>query len=662
MCSLLPKHLSAVVRDCRGRARLSALRLHPLTLRFRSEKNESAFMEERKGPLVLATFICAGLMVVASAVEIPAIFLFNESGDRPEVDAVFCLLVLMSSLSFFALVVSGSDRLAARLRPEWLECFWICQALILIACVPLAQLTWAADAFRSHLHLAVAATISAAHACLPIRWFTIASLGALAVVAAAFSSPSTDAIWLLAVAVASSIARRSYDHSLRLFFLHMADEQERCKNEMSISFAPRSTPTSTVDEGCQSCQVPASVGRLSIGSSTSTGRLFNVLFDMDKNPVEALTRLAELGREERWSISGREMRILQENPLGRGGCGKVIRGVWLGMMVAVKIPLGKLSSSDLKKLPSLANELRILRHLRHPNLVMMHGAIIEPTEQSLAIVLELLGGVTLHKFVSDKLFSNVQGTMERYQLMLGVSSALYYLHSHNPQIVHGDLKPQNIMVDRTPEGVHPKILDFGLSRVITKRSRPSGGTLGWTAPESFDAGQVRCSADVYAFGCLLGFIAAGTCPASANAREALKRAVRLGNALPLPAWPETCVFAGFRPLALACVEANQHMRPTMRHVHRHLLSLHQELDLEAAPIAFQAHVQTLTAAACEGEEITYGRSVTPRATPYTPEYEISPSPSPDGTLPCIADIEETSSIDGDCIQPGPPKSPWKIAL
>eukprot|EP00974_Lingulodinium_polyedra_P113246 10962139-Lingulodinium_polyedra.AAC.1 len=64
-----------------------------------------------------------------------------------------------------------------------------------------------------------------------------------------------------------------------------------------------------------------------------------------------------------------------------------------------------------------------------------------------------------------------------------------YLHSQCPRIVHGDLKGANVLVTGSGEGVCPKLLDFGLARVLTRNARPLGGALDWIAPEVFRRGS-----------------------------------------------------------------------------------------------------------------------------------------------------------------------------
>lgn len=80
-----------------------------------------------------------------------------------------------------------------------------------------------------------------------------------------------------------------------------------------------------------------------------------------------------MGKREHWLIGEEEVTLMPENALGRDSFGVVLRGFLYGATLAMKIPLGALSTKTIKALPELSDELRILRHPRHPNLVLLHS-------------------------------------------------------------------------------------------------------------------------------------------------------------------------------------------------------------------------------------------------------------------------------------------------
>merc|ERR1740122_365765 len=133
-------------------------------------------------------------------------------------------------------------------------------------------------------------------------------------------------------------------------------------------------------------------------------------------------------------------------------------GTFHGTPVAVKT--AKRSEGNLKRLSQFCNELRILRQVRHPDIVLFYGALIDPTLGSVSLVLELVEGRTLEQFLSSSgLGDTDHDTMcTRYHIIYFVSRALLFLHSRRPCIVHGDLSSQNILVQRIGDVAQPKLL------------------------------------------------------------------------------------------------------------------------------------------------------------------------------------------------------------
>jgi len=206
-----------------------------------------------------------------------------------------------------------------------------------------------------------------------------------------------------------------------------------------------------------------------------------------------------------------DVRVFPDRVLGSGHFGIVVLGTFLSTPVAIKMlqPSRKKTGPHEHCLSQLANELRILRQVTHPNIVMFIGACVDPENGNIALLLELAEGVQLDVFM-DRCPGGPEPSSS-FQILLGVSRALNYMHALKPCLVHGDIKPANITVATSGTSVRPKLLDFGLSRLLTRHARPCGGTKTWVAPELLQNVRLppEASTDVYSFGLLIYFVATG---------------------------------------------------------------------------------------------------------------------------------------------------------
>jgi serine/threonine protein kinase len=115
----------------------------------------------------------------------------------------------------------------------------------------------------------------------------------------------------------------------------------------------------------------------------------------------------------------------------------------------------------------------------------------------------------------------------RYDVILGLGSALLYLHQDWEQcVLHRDIKPSNIMLGAS---FNAKLGDFGLARLVDHGQGPYAtriaGTMGYMDPESMASGRTCVESDVYSFGVVLLEIACGRQPAVA--REEAEEVIHL---------------------------------------------------------------------------------------------------------------------------------------
>lgn len=145
--------------------------------------------------------------------------------------------------------------------------------------------------------------------------------------------------------------------------------------------------------------------------------------------------------------------------IGKGGFGEVFRAKLHGKEVAVKKLFLNVSDDVLVEFRS---EVAVMSRLRHPNIILLMGAITRPGK--LMIVTDLAVASV------DKLL--LKGTVslkQRMQFARDAALGMNWLHRSNPQILHLDLKTGNLLVDQYGT---VKVCDFGLSQI---RTSPGGG-------------------------------------------------------------------------------------------------------------------------------------------------------------------------------------------
>lgn len=190
--------------------------------------------------------------------------------------------------------------------------------------------------------------------------------------------------------------------------------------------------------------------------------------------------------------------VLKER-IGAGSFGTVHHAEWHGSEVAVKI----LMDQDFRpeKLKEFLREVSIMKSLRHPNIVLLMGAVTEPPH--LSIVTEYLSRGSLYNFLHKLGVREILDERRRLNMAFDVAKGMNYLHNRNPPIVHRDLKSPNLLVDKK---YTVKVCDFGLSRLKASTylsSKSLAGTPEWMAPEVLRDEPSNEKSDVYSFGVIL---------------------------------------------------------------------------------------------------------------------------------------------------------------
>ncbi|KAL4560966.1 hypothetical protein LXL04_033124 [Taraxacum kok-saghyz] len=185
-----------------------------------------------------------------------------------------------------------------------------------------------------------------------------------------------------------------------------------------------------------------------------------------------------------------------KDELGKGTFGIVYKGVIGNEIVAVK-KLNRVVQDCEKEFKA---EVNSIAKTHHKNLVQLLGYCNEGEHR--LMIYEYMSNGTLAMF----LFGEIRPPWkQRSYMAVGIAKGLSYLHEEcSSQIIHCDIKPQNILLDDYYNG---KISDFGLAKLLMMNQSQTNtgirGTKGYIAPEWFRNIPVTVKVDVYSFGVLL---------------------------------------------------------------------------------------------------------------------------------------------------------------
>src|SRR5690242_11889296 len=212
-------------------------------------------------------------------------------------------------------------------------------------------------------------------------------------------------------------------------------------------------------------------------------------------PLSRITSVSEdEGRFVPGTLLGGRYRII--GMLGRGGMGEVYRAtdLALGQAVALKF-LPQEAAGNPRLLERFHGEVRVARLVSHPNVCRVFD--IGEVEGSPFISMEYVDGEDLASLLtrigrlpSDKALETAR------KLCAGLAAA------HDRDVIHRDLKPQNIMINKRGEVV---IMDFGLAAIADQLSGAEvrNGTPAYMAPEQLRGDAVTARSDIYALGLVL---------------------------------------------------------------------------------------------------------------------------------------------------------------
>uniref|UniRef100_A0ACD5Z260 Uncharacterized protein n=1 Tax=Avena sativa TaxID=4498 RepID=A0ACD5Z260_AVESA len=251
--------------------------------------------------------------------------------------------------------------------------------------------------------------------------------------------------------------------------------------------------------------------------------------------------------------------------IGEGGFGCVYRGSLRSTTVAIKL----LHPESLQGQSEFNQEVAVLSRVRHPNLVTLIGSCRE----AFGLVYEFLPNGSLEDRLACRNNTPPLTWQVRTRIISEMCSALTFLHSNKPHpVVHGDLKPANILLDAN---LVSKLGDFGICRLLIQsntstttrlyRTTTPRGTFAYMDPEFMSTGELTPRSDVYSFGIIILQLLTGRPPQ--KIAEVVEDAMERGDLHSIidpsaGSWP----FVQANQLAhlgLRCAEMSRRRRPDL---------------------------------------------------------------------------------------------------
>eukprot|EP01095_Lingulamoeba_sp_RSL-Kostka_P001500 TRINITY_DN12086_c0_g1_i1.p1 TRINITY_DN12086_c0_g1~~TRINITY_DN12086_c0_g1_i1.p1 ORF type:complete len:557 (+),score=118.40 TRINITY_DN12086_c0_g1_i1:74-1744(+) len=253
--------------------------------------------------------------------------------------------------------------------------------------------------------------------------------------------------------------------------------------------------------------------------------------------------------------------IVLTKKIGCGSFGNVYKGESdrFGSVAIKLMPVEKQEQDKL--IQEFKREIKIMKKLRHPNILLFMGAAKQPP--NICIIMEYMERGSLQDLLQDK---DLDLSLDlRKQLLLGAARGMKYLHSSKPMVIHRDLKSHNLLVDKNWVC---KVADFGLSRMIetdysNQEDLTMVGTPCWTAPEILRHESYSEKCDVYSYGVVIW--EAYTRKKPYKNLTAFQVVVAVVNSGLRPQIPENCP-QNWRQLMQDCWDEHPDNRPTFSEI------------------------------------------------------------------------------------------------
>eukprot|EP00002_Diphylleia_rotans_P018507 TRINITY_DN3581_c0_g1_i1.p1 TRINITY_DN3581_c0_g1~~TRINITY_DN3581_c0_g1_i1.p1 ORF type:complete len:2533 (-),score=428.58 TRINITY_DN3581_c0_g1_i1:64-7662(-) len=259
--------------------------------------------------------------------------------------------------------------------------------------------------------------------------------------------------------------------------------------------------------------------------------------------------------------------------IGIGNFGEVYSGYWRGSVVAIKkVDTAKIETSSF---PEFQDEVTTMIQLRHPNILLYMGVVIE--SPNLCIISEFMARGSLYDVLHDQ--NTTLDKIVRVGFLLDAAKGMQYLHMSKPPILHRDLKSSNLLLD---EKWNLKISDFGLSGADHVGSHGKKGTLLWMAPEVILNQEYTRASDVYSFSIVMWEVFTRTEPYEGEVAESV--VLKVVQDEYRPALPSTTVMdEALQRLMIHGWEQDSSRRPSFKDILSALNLIESDINPQPSP-------------------------------------------------------------------------------
>lgn len=250
------------------------------------------------------------------------------------------------------------------------------------------------------------------------------------------------------------------------------------------------------------------------------------------------------------TIIGDRYEIIEK--VGSGGMADVYRAKChrLNRFVAIKI-LKQEYSEDTKFVTKFRGEAQAVACMSHPNIVSIYD--VGEENGMYYIVMELIDGITLKKYIEEKGKLTVK---EAVGISLQIANGLDAAHRNN--IIHRDIKPQNILIARDGTA---KVTDFGIAKAASSNTITANamGSVHYISPEQARGGYSDEKSDVYSLGVTMYEMLCGVLPFTGESAVAVALAHIQEDATPLAAMDGT-IPKGLSNIVNKCMQKKTELR------------------------------------------------------------------------------------------------------